>query len=166
MAHLKYHELRVKAYLANEFPGVFTHNARLVLGDCDTPYQRYLDFYTVIGQTLLAIEVDEKQHRRYQPEDEALRIYEILHNIGLDKKMVFVRFNPDSYKAMGKARRTPFAERLVVLGKTVGDIVARLEDGKEYDDVHTEVKLYFDSDARDPVQLASVQQWLVEQGKE
>ena len=75
------------------FPGVFTHNRRIWLGDCSVLYHRFIDFYVMIGNILVVVEVDENQHRSYDKKDEELRITEILHNIGMDKKMVFIRYN-------------------------------------------------------------------------
>lgn len=144
-ARLKYAELKIKVYLTQEFPETFTHNSRIWLGDCATPYRRFIDFYVMVGGVLVAVEVDERQHKGYSKEDEALRITEILHNIGLDKKMVFIRYNPDAYKVDGKSRRTSDEKRMMKLKETIAEVLAKLEAGEEYDDIHTEIKLFFDS---------------------
>jgi len=155
-AYTKYSELKVKAYLSNRFPDMFTHNARIVLGNCSAPYRRFLDFYVLIGNTLLVVEVDEKQHRSYDDGDEVLRIHEILHNIGFDKKMVFIRFNPDSFRTNGKLRRVSFEDRLDELGRKIEEVVGILESGGEYEDVHMEIRLFFDSAEREFVSLVSL----------
>lgn len=49
-ARQKYDELRTKAFLADSFPGVFTHNRRIWLGDCTEPYSRYIDFFRADGR--------------------------------------------------------------------------------------------------------------------
>lgn len=144
-AHLKHNELKVKAFLANEFPGVFTHNSRIWFGDCTAPYRRFLDFYVMVGNTLFVIEVDEHQHRGYDIEDEKSRINEILHNIGLDKKMVFIRYNPDTYKVDSKRKITSVEDRLKTLKDTVVEILEILYDNREYNDIHTEIKLFYDN---------------------
>jgi len=144
-ANLKYAELKIKVFLAHEFPDVFTHNKRIVLGDCTAPYRRFLDFYVMFGNTLLAVEVDERQHRGYDKADEDMRVQEILHNIGIEKKMVFIRFNPDGYKVDGKQKRTGFENRLRALHSRVTEVIEYLETGEEYDDVHTEIKLFYDA---------------------
>ena len=136
----------MKAYLCNEFPDLFVHNRRIVLGDCAAPYRRYLDFYTFLGKYLVVIEVDEKQHNttKYRDDEEA-RIHEIHNNIGVDKKMVFIRFNPSSYRIGGKIKRTSYETRLIKLKETVQEVLTFLEQGNEYEDVHTEIKLFFNA---------------------
>jgi len=141
-ARLKSKELQVKAFLFEEFPDRFKHNKQLVIGDCTFPHRRYIDFHCMIGDTLVAIEVDENQHRGYDKNDEELRINEILHNIGFDKKMVFVRFNPDRFTEKGKQKRVPIEKRLDKLKKTLSDIFEYLEN-HEYEDIHTEFKLFY-----------------------
>lgn len=144
MARLNHDELKVKAYLANEFPDVFTHNGRLVIGNCSAPYRRYIDFHVMIDGVLLAVEVDENQHRGYSQDDEELRIQQILHNIGVDKTMVFIRFNPSPYKVGGVRKRTGLGTRLQHLKETVESVIGRIRDGVGYTDPHTEIKLFFD----------------------
>jgi hypothetical protein len=143
-ARLKHAELKVKAFLAIEFPGIFTHNSRIWLGDCSAPYRRFIDFYVIIGNTLFVIEVDERQHRRYDIADEQARINEILHNIGVDKKMVFIRYNPDSYKVNGKQKRTSNGARLLALKDKVVEVLEQLYSDNEYEDIHTEIKMFYD----------------------
>jgi hypothetical protein len=143
-AKLKYHELKVKAYLTQQFPDVFTHNARVWFGECTDPYRRFIDFYVLIGNTLFIIEVDEKQHRGYDEKDEELRMTQILHNIGLEKKIVAIRFNPDSYKIDGKATRTSYEQRLITLKQKTTEIIEKLEAGFDYDAPYTEIKLFYD----------------------
>lgn len=144
---MKYKELKVKAYLTQEFRGVFTHNARIWLGDCSSPFSRFLDFYVMIGDTLVIIEVDEHQHKgeQYSDENEQQRNAEILHNIGLDKKLVFIRFNPDSYRVDGKLKKTPFVNRLFALRDVVNEVLTYLGTGEEYESVYHEFKLFFDN---------------------
>ena len=141
-AYLKSKELQVKAFLFEEFPDKFKHNKQLIIGNCTFPYRRFIDFHCMIGDTLVAVEVDENQHRGYDKNDEELRINEILHNIGFDKKMVFVRFNPDRFTEKGKQRRVPIEKRLDKLKNTLKDIFEYLVD-HEYEDIHTEFKLFY-----------------------
>lgn len=121
------------------------HNARLVIGDCAAPYRRFLDFYAMVGNTLLVIEVDEHQHKAYDSEDEELRIHEIHNNIGIEKHMVFIRFNPSGYKtAAGKRAQMPLERRLATLKETITDVLTTPEH-KDYEDMCTEIKLFYDA---------------------
>jgi hypothetical protein len=99
----------------------------------------------MIHGVLVAVEVDERQHKGYDKEDEEMRITEILHNIGVDKKMVFIRFNPDSYKVDGKSKRTAMDKRYIALKEQITEVLGFLHSGGEYEDIHTEFKLFFDS---------------------
>lgn len=99
--------------------------------------------YTLIGGTLFAVEVD--QHKSYDEKDQDARIHEIHNNIGIDKKMVFIRFNPDAYrKTNGTRGRTTMADRLLSLRDVFQDVLDHLSGGGDYDDVHTEIKLFYD----------------------
>lgn len=140
-ARCKSDELKVKVYLAEKIPG-FIHNRRIWLGDCAVPYRRFLDFHIMIGNTLVVIEVDENQHKYYNKEDEKLRIHEVLNNIGLDKKMVFIRFNPSPYKCEGT--NVDMDTRLDALGKQAQETIEYLESGAEYEDIHHEIKMFYD----------------------
>jgi hypothetical protein len=98
----------------------------------------------MIRDILIVVEVDENQHRGYDKKDEELRITQILHNIGVDKKMVFLRFNPSEYKVNGIQKRTPFENRLLVLKDEVQSVFDKLEREEEYENIHTEIKLFYD----------------------
>jgi hypothetical protein len=112
------------------------------LDHCSAPYRRFLDFHVMIDNTLVVIEVDENQHKYYSKEDEELRINEILHNIGLDKKMVFIRFNPSPYKCEGPQVGTD--DRLVALVDATKRVLEYLRSGQEYEDIHHEIKMFYD----------------------
>jgi hypothetical protein len=141
----KYAELKVKAYLTDVFPEVFTHNRMLILGSCDNPHRRLIDFFTVINNVLLAIEVDEHQHRSYDKDDEIQRVNEIFHNLDFSTRMVFIRFNPDGFKVNGKQRRVSMEDRLTELSKVVARTVTDMYNCPEtFTDVHKEIKMFFD----------------------
>lgn len=48
------------------------------------------------------VEIDENQHKNYNPVEEIVRVRHLSQNI--DKPVVFIRFNPDGY-AVGKRKR-------------------------------------------------------------
>ena len=60
----------------------------------------------------------------------------------LDKKMVFIRFNPSRYKCQGK--QANMTTRLDALVHRANDVIMYLESGDEYDDIHHEIKMFYD----------------------
>ena len=64
----------VRDYLKEEFHG-FIHDVPLWTGNCDCSHRRRIDFRKLIGNTLLCVEVDEFQHKRYSEKDEEIRFY-------------------------------------------------------------------------------------------
>ncbi len=70
-------ELKVLRYLTNEFPDMFIHDRRLLIfnkNDTCTPHNRRIDFQTVVDSYVFCVEVDENQHKWYDPMDEENRI--------------------------------------------------------------------------------------------
>ncbi len=144
-AHLASKELKVLRYLTEEFPGIFTHNRRLILSDRDkscTIYNRRIDFQTEVKNYVFCIEVDENQHKYYDPLEEEKRIMQIYENA--NRNMVFIRFNPDKYKQDGKLMRTSFDKRLITLGNKIREVIDRIESDKGYSSWFTEIKMFFD----------------------
>lgn len=92
--HKKSKENYVRDFLNEHFDG-FVHDHPLWIGECDCSHRRRIDHRKLIGNTLLCIETDEKQHKRYDVEDEKIR-YDDLYMIH-GGKFIFIRFNPDSY---------------------------------------------------------------------
>ena len=145
IAHLASKELRTLKYLTETFPGVFIHNRRLLISDRDdscTPHNRRIDFQTKIDSYVLCVEVDENQHKRYDPLDEEKRIMEIYENA--DRKMIFIRFNPDSYKEDGKLKRTLLDKRFIILKDKINEVINRIKHGDGYDNWLTEIKMFYD----------------------
>jgi hypothetical protein len=92
--HKKSKENYVRDFLNEYFDG-FVHDHPLWIGECDCSHRRRIDHRKLIGNTLLCIETDEKQHKRYDVEDEKIR-YDDLYMVH-GGKFIFIRFNPDSY---------------------------------------------------------------------
>ena len=98
-AYLAVKELNCKKFLDSRFPNLFIHNKNIILSDRDksfTTHDRRIDFQKEMKNVVLGIEVDENQHKRYDPCDEEKRIMLIYENA--DRNLVFIRFNPDKYK--------------------------------------------------------------------
>ena len=96
----------------------------------------------MIGNTLLCIETDENQHKRYNAADEEIR-YDDLYLIH-SGKFVFIRFNPDKYIDInGKPIDIPLKKRMPDLQAEVNKQIARILD-EENNELLEIVHLFFD----------------------
>nr|QBK93382.1 MAG: endonuclease [Pithovirus LCPAC404] len=110
--------------------------------DTCTPHRRFIDFQTIIGSYVFCIEVDENQHKYYDPMDEEKRIMQIYENA--DKKLIFIRFNPDNYIRNEITKKTPLKDRFLVLGEKIKEVIDIIEYGDGYNKWFTEINLFFD----------------------
>jgi hypothetical protein len=104
LIHSKSHELLVKNFLSTDY-GYFIHDKSLWTGQADCTCRRRIDFRTMIGNTLLCIEVDERQHKDRDEEDEMFRYDDLMMLHG--GKFVFIRYNPDLYIDIDGNRKNP-----------------------------------------------------------
>lgn len=139
-SRIKHKELRVRHYLDERFPGLgFKHDKSLTTPHCDCSVRRRLDHYCVVGNTILAVETDEYQHRRYDPADETARYHDTF--MGFSGRWVWLRFNPDRVDG----QPGPSMEhRLAVLGDEVERHVARIRADKHHGPVEIH-HLFYDS---------------------
>ena len=84
----------VRDFLNENYEG-FIHDTPLWTGHCDCSQRRRIDHRKLIGNTLLCIETDENQHKRYDEKDEEIRYNDLYMLHG--GKFIFIRFNPDKY---------------------------------------------------------------------
>ena len=63
------------------------------------------------------VEIDEDQHRQYDPSCETARMYNIYQAQGM--KCVFLRYNPDVFHVEGKAKKVQKPKRLAALLREV-----------------------------------------------
>ncbi len=143
-AHLASKELKVLRYLIKEFPDTFIHNKKLFIADRDntcTPHNRRIDFQAEIDSYVLCIEVDENQHKYYDPLDEEKRIMQIYENA--DKNLIFIRFNPDNYIENGITKKTPLDKRLPLLRDMINKVIDIIKHGEGYNNWYTEIKMFF-----------------------
>ena len=71
------------------------------INDCSI--RRRPDYYTILPHHILIMEVDEEQHKQYDPKDENVRINQLSESFN-DKPIIYIRFNPDKYTALDGAR--------------------------------------------------------------
>ena len=105
---VKSKENYVRDFLRENFEG-FIHDTALWTGNCDCSHRRRVDFRKLIGNTLLCIEVDENQHRRYNNKDEEIRYDDLFMIHG--GKFVFIRFNPDAYVNQNGTKINPYMKK-------------------------------------------------------
>ena len=120
----------------------FIHDTALYTGHCDCTHRRRIDHRLLIGNTLLAVETEERQHQYYNQKDEEDR-YDDLYMVH-SGKWIFIRFNPDSYVSKKGNRCNPSVEkRLPVLLSIIEKHIARIKDEENRDliEVH---KVYYD----------------------
>ena len=134
-------ELKVRDYINENFKG-FIHDKPLWTSNCNCDHRRRIDHRKLINDTLLCIETDEGQHKRYSKEDEQNRLNDIFMVHG--GKIIFIRFNPDSYKDnFGKKRNPQMKTRLRVLGEEINKQIDRIEKNKNIKIVEN-IFLYYD----------------------
>ena len=105
---IKSKENYVRDFLKENFDG-FIHDTILWTGNCDCSHRRRIDFRKVIGNTLLCIEVDEYQHKRYKDKDEEIRYDDLFMIHG--GKFMFIRFNPDNYINQNGTKVNPYMKK-------------------------------------------------------
>ena len=137
---VKSHEIRVHNYLNENMKG-FIHDVPIYTGHCDCSHRRRIDHRMLIGNTMLAVETDERQHKNYNVKDEEDR-YDDLYMVH-SGKWVFVRFNPDSYIEKGIRKNPDILKRLPILLNEIEKQIDRInkDENKELVEI---VKLYFD----------------------
>ena len=105
---MKTKENYVRDFLKETFEG-FIHDVPLWTGNCDCSHRRRIDFRKLINNTLLCIEVDENQHKRYSQKDEEIRYDDLFMLHG--GKFVFIRFNPDPFTNELGTKKNPYMKR-------------------------------------------------------
>ena len=105
---IKSKENYVRDFLKENFDG-FIHDSVLWTGNCDCSHRRRIDFRKLIGNTLLCIEVDEYQHKRYKNKDEEIRYDDLFMIHG--GKFMFIRFNPDNYINQNGTKVNPYMKK-------------------------------------------------------
>ncbi len=134
-------EIAVRDFINANFEG-FHHNKRLHTGHCDCTIRRSIDHRMLIGNTLIAIETDENQHKRYDEMDEETRYDDLF--MAHSGKWIYIRFNPDKYiNAQGVSRNPMIASRLEELKKEIEKQINRVEH-EENTELVERVYMYYD----------------------
>ena len=139
---VKTRENYVRDFLKDTFEG-FIHDIPLWTGNCDCSHRRRIDFRKLIGNTLLCIEVDENQHKRYKEKDEEIRYDDLFMLHG--GKFVFIRFNPDQFTNSLDTKKNPYMKRrMEYLEKEIYNQINRI-DNEENKDLLEISYLFYDN---------------------
>lgn len=134
-------EIAVRDFINGRFEG-FSHDEALWTGNCDCTHRRRIDHRTLIGNTLLCVETDENQHKRYDKNDETYRYDDLAMIHG--GKFVFIRFNPDKYcNSSGRSINPYLYSRLPTLEDEIRHQIERIKAGENEDLVEI-VHLFYD----------------------
>lgn len=136
-------EIMVKNWLYQDGHIDFIHDKSIYITDCKT--NRRIDFYKYIGDShILCIEVDENQHRGYNPIDEELRYHELYPVLDKVYHMIYIRFNPDKYIGKsGKTLNPPIEKRLEFLSRRIRGMEEVIKIGKYTKELLYIKKLYY-----------------------
>ena len=132
-------ENKVRNFLNDNYEG-FIHDTALYTGNCNCTHRRRIDHRKIIGNTILAVETDERGHSSYSKEDEDIR-YDDLYMIH-SGKWIFIRFNPDSYKKNNRRLNPKLDSRLPVLKDMIDEQIRRIES-EENEEIIDIIKLYY-----------------------
>ena len=134
-------EIAVRDFINSTFDG-FYHDKVLETSHCDCTVRRRIDHRKIIGNTLLAIETDENQHKSYDSMDEETRYNDLF--MAYSGKWIYIRFNPDRYKnSKGQNRNPPISTRLAKLKEEIEKQIHRIEN-EENKELIERIYLYFD----------------------
>jgi len=134
-------EIAVRDFINSKFEG-FHHDEPMWTGPCDCTIRRRLDHRKLIGNTLLVIETDERQHISYDSNDEDIR-YDDLY-MAFSGKWIYIRFNPDSFTNNEGVRKNPkITDRFNTLEKEINKQIKRIEKEKNKELLEI-IYLYYD----------------------
>jgi len=131
----------VRDFINANFDG-FQHDRPLTTGHCDCTIRRRIDHRKLIGNTMLAVETDENQHKSYDKMDEQTR-YDDLY-MAHSGKWIYIRFNPDKYITTDRKRKNPMiATRLEKLKDEIIKQIKRIGT-EENTELIERIYMYYD----------------------
>jgi hypothetical protein len=134
-------EIAVRDFINSVFNG-FQHDKILETGHCDCTIRRRIDHRKLIGNTLLVIETDENQHKKYETMNEETRYDDLF--MAYSGKWIYIRFNPDKYKdKFGKNKNPAIATRLEALKTEIEKQIKRIEN-EENKELVERVYMFYD----------------------
>lgn len=123
--NLKRVETDVSNYIRSKFPNNFISNDKVISDGCS---RKRPDIILDAGRYYIIIEVDEHQHKTYNEECEYKRMFQIHQDFSQPEVgILFIRFNPDSYKINNKRINPKLSTRLLELEKYIYTIYRTYE---------------------------------------
>ena len=116
----------------------FIHDKAMYTEHCACVHRRRIDFRKQIDNTMLCIEVDEKEHSGYMTEEDRYNDIVFYNTM----KYVFIRFNPDKYKVNGKSKNPPYNKRETELLNEINKQINRIDNGENTELVEI-IKMYY-----------------------
>jgi hypothetical protein len=99
----------------------------------------------LVGNTLLCIEVDENQHKKYVKVDEEIRYDDLFMIHG--GKFIFIRFNPDKFiNKLGTKKNPYMKKRMEYLQKEIERQMERINNEENNELLEIEYLFYDDYD--------------------
>jgi len=114
-------------YISNKYQNLINNKPFYVDsegGCCET--KRRIDLRMLITSTMLCIEIDENQHKKYIKFDENIRYDNLL--MYFSGKCMFIRYNPDKVFDKHDTSKNPiFPKRINVLENNIEKHIQRIE---------------------------------------
>ena len=133
MVRNKSKELQVMTHIFSKYGG-FRNDKPFYVdlegGCCAT--KRRIDLRKLINNTMLCIEVDENQHKRYVKQNENNGYDDLF--MDFSGKYIFIRYNPDKFKdKYGKSKNPMFDTRMEVLEASINKHIMRTLNDENID---------------------------------
>ena len=116
----------------------------------------YADFALPAPWGYVLLEVDEEQHKAYDPSCDVRRDFDMAASVALGSghKLLVLRYNPDAFKIAGMTRRTTKKERHAQLIRLLGELLAR-----EPEAPFTRLFLFYDRAAENNALPCVAERW-------
>ena len=116
----------------------------------------YADFALPTPWGYVLLEVDEEQHKAYDPSCDVRRDFDMAASVALGsgRKLLVLRYNPDAFKIASVTRRTTKKERHAQLIRLLGELLAR-----EPEAPFTRLFLFYDRAAENSALPCVAEHW-------
>ena len=116
----------------------------------------YADFALPAPWGYVLLEVDEEQHKAYDPSCDVRRDFDMAASVALGSghKLLVLRYNPDAFKIAGVTQRTTKKERHAQLIRLLGGLLAR-----ELEAPFTRLFLFYDQAAENSALPCVAEHW-------
>lgn len=81
--------------------------------------------WALCGNTVVAVEIDESEHKNYVEGYEIVRYHDLL--MDFTGRFVFLRINPDAFRRAGRHHNPPFEQRVAKACDRLKDILRSVQ---------------------------------------